>query len=210
MILKKFVCGPLRNNVILLGCEKTQEAVVVDPAEGAFSSVPSFADAHQLLLTKVLLTHSHWDHIFEACLFKKEKSLPIWIHRKDAPNLEDPGSDHIPSVKKVEGCKPDHFLKDGEEFFVGKILLRVLHTPGHTPGSICFYLPEERVLLSGDTLFQGCIGTIALPTSSASLMWRSCKKLSLLPPRTRVIPGHGGETEIGKEPWLSKAEEYFS
>ncbi len=209
MILKKFVCGQLQNNVILIGCEKTKEAVVVDPAEDSFSPVVSFADKYCLHLTKILLTHSHWDHIFEACLFKKEKQLPIWIHKKDHANLEHPGKDQIPFPEKFSGCKADHFVEDGEEFFVGKVLLRVLHTPGHTPGSVCYYLPKEGVLLSGDTLFKGCIGTIALPTSQAPLMWSSCQKLSLLPPKTRVIPGHGVETEIGKEQWLEKASEYF-
>jgi hydroxyacylglutathione hydrolase len=210
MILKKFVCGSIQNNVILLADEETKEAVVVDPSEGAFATIIPFVEKLDLLLKKILLTHSHWDHIFEACLFKKEKKIPIWIHEEDAPNLEDPGYDKIPFPKKIMGCKADHYVKDHEEFFVGKIHVRVLHTPGHTPGSVCYYLPKEGILLSGDTLFRGCIGTLAAPNASTSSMWKSCKKLSLLPLKTRVIPGHGLETEIGRESWLSRAEEFFS
>ena len=101
-------------------------------------------------------------------------------------------------------------LEDKDKLKVGKVELQVIHTPGHTPGSICLYIPKENVLISGDTLFAGSIGNISFPTSKPKLMWESLKKLSKLTPDTKVLPGHGQSTTIGKEKWLNKAEDYFS
>lgn len=157
----------------------------------------------------IILTHSHWDHIAEASLLKKKLEIPLCIHKEDAGNLITPGSDGLPLFFPVEGVAPDRYLADGEILSVGDLKICVIHTPGHTPGGICLYLENEKVLISGDTLFQGTIGNLSFPTARPVLMWDSLKKLAKLPSETRVIPGHGEETTIGAESWIAKAEERF-
>ncbi len=157
----------------------------------------------------LLLTHSHWDHTADMAFLKKKLRVPLFVHKLDAPNLGAPGSDGLPLLTDIVPVEPDHFLEDGQQISVGKLKLEVLHTPGHSPGGVCFYLPEENTLISGDTLFQGTIGRLDFPNSSPERMWESLDKLAQLPSETRVIPGHGEETTIGKEDWLSNAKAYF-
>ena len=115
----------------------------------------------------------------------------------------------IPSWIKIEGITPAALLKDRDIVGIGEINWRVIHTPGHSPGSICFYCPDEELLISGDTLFKGTIGNLELPTGEPERMWPSLQKLSLLPPTVHVFPGHGGPTTIGAESWLKTAKEKF-
>jgi glyoxylase-like metal-dependent hydrolase (beta-lactamase superfamily II) len=106
--------------------------------------------------------------------------------------------------------KADGFLIEGQKLTVGDLDIEVIHTPGHTPGGVCFYLPKEKVLISGDTLFRGTIGNLNFPTSRPDLMWGSLKKLAALPADTKVYPGHGGSTTIGAEKWIGHAKERFT
>jgi glyoxylase-like metal-dependent hydrolase (beta-lactamase superfamily II) len=92
---------------------------------------------------------------------------------------------------------------------LGDIVIDVIHLPGHSPGGVGFYLKKQDTLISGDTLFKGSIGRLDLPTSEPEKMWNSLDKLAKLPPKTRVIPGHGDETTIGEESWLANAKHYF-
>ena len=132
------------------------------------------------------------------------------MHAEDAQNLEHPGSDKVLCWLDIKGMKPSGLLSDGSEILVGNSTFKVIHTPGHSPGGVCFYLRAQNVLFSGDTLFQGSIGALHLPTGNPSHMWESLRKLSLLPKETRVIPGHGDDTTIGDESWLAHAKELFS
>ncbi len=201
MLLKVFVTGPLQNNVILFGCEKTKEAALVDPALSSFRKVREFLEESEYQLKKILLTHSHWDHIGECAKFKKEFHVEISVHEDDAYNLEHPGSDGL-LLAYIQGVKPDKLLKDQDKLFIGEIEVQVMHTPGHTPGCVCYYLPREGILFSGDTLFKGSMGRVDFPHSQPDKMWDSLKKLSQLPPDTRVIPGHGDETSVQAEGWI--------
>src|SRR5579871_4230820 len=164
MILEVFPSGPLETNAYLLACEETKHAAVIDaPVE---SSDPLLERIKELALTvdMILLTHSHWDHIAEVSVLKKELKAPVYIHKDDADNLQSPGSDRLPLFFPLIGVVPDGYLTDGQELKVGKLTIKVIHTPGHSPGGICFYLPAEKVLFSGDTLFRGTIGNLSLPT----------------------------------------------
>jgi len=210
MILEIFPTGPYLTNAILLACEITLKAVVIDPGVGCEKEILNFAKEKNLQIEKILITHSHWDHTADVYELKKKTNAKVYIHKEDAPNLEKPGSDKLPLFAKIKGVKPDHFVKDKEIIKVGKLNLEVIYTPGHSPGGVCYYLKKEKVLISGDTLFQGSIGNISFPFSDPEKMWESLKKLSKLPPDTKVIPGHGDSTTIGKEKWLDEAEEYFS
>ncbi|HSW72731.1 MAG TPA: MBL fold metallo-hydrolase [Chlamydiales bacterium] len=211
MLLEKFPCGPIETNAYLIGCDQEKVAAAIDPSFGSSELLISFCKKHSLRLESVFLTHSHWDHIADvpALIRELEKPPLIWIHPLDAPNLEHPGSDGLPMLFEVEGAKPDRFFEDGQEIYLGKILIKIIHTPGHSPGGVVLYLPNEKILISGDTLFQGSMGNISFPTSNPEDMWESLKKLSKLPPETRVCPGHGPDTTIGKEGWIRNAKELF-
>lgn len=209
MFMQVFSSGPAETNSIVLACPKTHKAVIIDVP---FDSSPLLLEAvkkHSLQPEMILLTHSHWDHLGEAALLKKQLNVPLYVHAEDAGNVENPGSDGLPLFFPVQGVKPDGFLKEGQKISVGSLEIEVIHTPGHTPGCVCFWLPQEKVLISGDTLFQGTIGNLSFPTARPALMWESLKKLAKLPPETRVIPGHGGETTIKKEQWIAHAKEKF-
>lgn len=210
MLYFKFPFGPLETNAILLGCSKTKKAAVIDPSYGSMGAILEKAKEHDLKIEKILLTHSHWDHFADAYALKSQTRAPIYIHPLDAKNLESPGSDGIPLFIPIQPIKPDHFLNEGDVIEVGTLKLEVIHSPGHSPGGVCFYLEQEQFLISGDTLFQGSIGNLSLPTANKEQMWSSLEKLSKLPKETKVVPGHGNETSIGKENWLERAKETFS
>ena len=209
MIVKVFSAGPLETNTVLLACPKTHKAAIIDVP---FESIPLLMEEikrNSLQPQMILLTHSHWDHIGAAIELKEKLKIPIYIHAEDAKNLEAPGSDGLPLFFPVKGGVADHLLKDGQLIELGSLKIEVIHTPGHTPGGVCFWIKDEGVLIAGDTLFQGTIGKLSLPTGRPHLMWESLKKLSKLPAHTRVIPGHGEETTIGAEKWLSDPEKKF-
>jgi hydroxyacylglutathione hydrolase len=210
IILEVFPSGPFETNAILLGCSKTKLAAVIDTPLDSLDLVLERAKELSLQITMVLFTHSHWDHIADAAAFKEKLGVPLYIHESDAGNLENPGSDKLPLFFTIKGVKPDGFIKDGDELALGEIKMRVIHTPGHTPGGVCFYLEKEGVLLSGDTLFKGTIGNLSFPTARPKLMWESLKKLSALPGKTRVFPGHGEDTTIEAEKWIAHAQDRFS
>ncbi|MFA5250456.1 MAG: MBL fold metallo-hydrolase [Parachlamydiales bacterium] len=210
MLIEIFLLGPLGNNTIVIASEKTHEAAVIDPSFGSEEVVVPYLKKKHLQLKAILLTHSHWDHIAGAADLKKSLPAPIYIHPLDLGNLEEPGSDRLPLIFAIEAVKADHLVKDGELIRIGEIVLQVLHTPGHTPGSVCYFGEKEKILFSGDTLFQGTMGSLNLPTSQPEKMWPSLKKLSRLPQETKVFPGHGKATTIGRESWLDKAEEFYS
>jgi glyoxylase-like metal-dependent hydrolase (beta-lactamase superfamily II) len=209
MILEIFSCGPIETNTYLIACDKTKRAAIIDTPYDSFELLRDRLKELSLSLEMVLFTHSHWDHTAEAALFKKEFHVPLWVHADDAGNLENPGSDRLPLLGAIEGVKPDHYLKEGESISLGEIEIRVIHTPGHTPGGVCFYVPSEHVLFSGDTLFRGTIGNISFPTARPALMWESLKKLAQLPANTKVFPGHGEPTTIGEESWLARAQQKY-
>ncbi len=178
--IDRVVVGPVDNNVFIVRCKRTGEAVLLDAA-----------NEHELLLElvqatgvrTVLTTHGHWDHI-QAVVHLRDAGINIGIAPADAEML--PGYDFI--------------IDDDQAVRVGKLELRTLHTPGHTPGSTCFLLRDHPVLFSGDTLFPGGPGTTALPGGDFPTVIRSLEeRLFQLPPTTLVLPGHGRDTTIGAE-----------
>jgi hydroxyacylglutathione hydrolase len=209
MITQAFPSGPFGTNAYVVACPQTRLAALVDPAPESYHDVIEFLEHNKLTLDKILLTHSHWDHIADTARFKEKYDVPIYIHPLDQPNLENPGADGLPCWLSFPGVIPDVLINEGDVIPLGNLKFSVIHTPGHTPGGVCFYCPTESVLLSGDTLFQGTIGNISFPTARPQLMWPSLAKLAKLPPETNVLPGHGPMTTIGAENWLPNAEKIF-
>jgi hydroxyacylglutathione hydrolase len=209
MLIHTFPSGPFETNAYVVACPRTKEAAIIDPAPGSFDAITHFVDSQQLTPKILLLTHSHWDHIANAAAIQEKYRLPVYIHALDVKNLESPGSDGLPCWVSIKGIKPSNLINEGEIISVGDLNFTVIHTPGHTPGGVCFYCPEEKILFSGDTLFKGTIGNLSFPTARPKLMWPSLAKLALLPPETKVYPGHGDPTTIGHETWLANAEKIF-
>lgn len=209
MIIQDFPSGPFATNSYVVACPITKEAAIIDPAPDSAEAITSFVEEKQLKPTSILLTHSHWDHIADVPTLKKRFPVKVWIHEADVPNLQTPGADGLPYWIPLTGVKPDDLLKEGDQISIGSLNFIVIHTPGHSPGSICLYEPQQHVLIAGDTLFKGSIGNLSFPTSNADQMWPSLQKLAKLPPQTKVYPGHGPSTTIGKESWLPQAQQLF-
>ena len=193
-ILKTLPVGPIAANCYIFGCANTKEAVIIDP--GAEDAEIKRQVAELGLSPKcVINTHGHGDHIGA----NSKMGLPIFIHASDAQCLTDP-------VKNVSGMigipisspPASRLLDDGDTIEVGELVLEVLHTPGHTEGSIC--LRCEDVVFTGDTLFAEGVGRTDLPGGSEAKLMRSItEKLFTLPDDTKVYPGHGPATTIGHE-----------
>ncbi len=209
MILEVFPSGPADTNAYLIGCPSTKKAAVIDVPFDTAEILSSRAQELSLQIEMILLTHSHWDHIAEVYELKKLLNIPVYVHEEDAENLEMPGSDRLPLFFPIQGVKPDGYLHQGQVVFVGTLRIEVIHTPGHTPGGICFYLPNEKVIFTGDTLFRGTIGNLSFPSSRPALMWNSLKTLAALPHETKVYPGHGESTTIKAEQWIAQAKGRF-
>jgi hydroxyacylglutathione hydrolase len=205
MIIQAFPSGPVETNAYVVACPITRQAAIIDPAPKSANPLIAFINEHSLVPTHILLTHSHWDHIADISILKKVIPVIVAVHEEDAENVKKPGSDRLRCLVPIEGVVPDTFLKDGDLISIGQLKFIVIHTPGHTPGGVCFYCEKEHVLLTGDTLFKGSMGNISFPTAVPDAMWPSLAKLAALPPETKVYPGHGPATTIGNETWLPQA-----
>ncbi len=199
MIIEKVPSGPFATNAYLVGCEESGVGMIIDPSPKSASKLMMHASAHGLEVVGIYLTHSHWDHFWDAAKLKREYGFPIWVHRLDAANLEKPGSDGIPILGSIEAVKAEGFLENGQKIKVGTLEFEVIFTPGHSPGGVSFYFEKEKVLFSGDTLFKGTCGNTSFPTSSEADLWDSLLRLMKLPEDVRVFPGHGEDTTIAAE-----------
>jgi glyoxylase-like metal-dependent hydrolase (beta-lactamase superfamily II) len=195
------VVGPLATNVHVLADPRTREAIAIDTAIPSLAWIRDELAARSWTLRMILSTHGHWDHTGDNAAVAAHTGARIAAHALDRAMLETPEPlwapfEIPPSVPAVE-------LAEGGEIRFGEIRLRVLHTPGHTPGSVCLQAADEGLLFSGDTLFAGGWGRVDLPGGSAEQIVESLARLSELEPGTAVFPGHGPATTIARErPWL--------
>jgi hydroxyacylglutathione hydrolase len=200
MIHEIFPVGPLQCNCSVVGDEATREAIVIDPGDD-IEQVLSVIRKHGLQVKQIVITHAHIDHVGGAMKLRAITGAPILLNQHDYALLKmldvqaawvgmaDPGKVEI-----------DHSVGQADVLRVGGLKADVIHTPGHTEGSICLYFPAEKKLIAGDTLFAGSIGRTDLPGGSFDKIIRSIKdKVLVLPDETIVIPGHGPETTIGQE-----------
>jgi hydroxyacylglutathione hydrolase len=200
MILETFPVGPLHCNCTILGDELTHEAVVVDPGDN-LPEILSRLQKHGLTLRQIIVTHAHIDHVGGAALLKKVTGAPVFLNKHD---LELLGAMEMQAgwlgVPTPEVAPPDASADDRTKIGLAALPAEVIHTPGHTPGSICLLFPGQNLLLAGDTLFAGSIGRTDLPGGDGRQILRSLReRLLVLPDPTRVLPGHGPETTIGEE-----------
>jgi len=202
MILETFPVGPLRCNCTILGDEVTREAMVVDPGDN-IPEILSRLQKHGLTLRQIVVTHAHIDHVGGAAQLRKLTGAPVIMNQQDLGLL---GMMQMQAgwlgVPTPEVAPPDASAEDGLAVGLATLPAQVLHTPGHTPGSICllFHFNDQHLLLAGDTLFAGSIGRTDLPGGDGQQILRSLReRLLVLPDATRVLPGHGPETTIGEE-----------
>lgn len=195
-----FPVGPLRCNCSILYDSEAGDATVVDPG-GDVTRIAGFLASHGLRLRQIVVTHAHLDHIAGASLLAEQTGAPVLYHQADLFQLGWMEQQAVwmgvanPTVKP-----PDASVSDGTKLVVGGETGQVLHTPGHTEGSISLYFPQSSLLLAGDTLFRGGIGRTDLPGGDGKLILRSIReKLLPLPDDTVVIPGHGEQTTIAAE-----------
>jgi glyoxylase-like metal-dependent hydrolase (beta-lactamase superfamily II) len=195
------VVGPLATNVHVLADERSREAIAIDTAIPSLAWIRDELAERDWTLKLIVSTHGHWDHTGDNAAVAAHTGAQIAVHPLDRTMLETPEPlwapfEIPPSVPAIE-------LAEGGEIRFGSIRLRVLHTPGHTPGSVCLAAVDEGLLFSGDTLFASGWGRVDLPGGSAEQMVASLARLSELEPPTLVLPGHGPATTIARErPWL--------
>jgi hydroxyacylglutathione hydrolase len=200
MILETFPVGPLHCNCTILGDEVTHEAVVVDPGDN-IPEILARLQKHGLTLRQIIVTHAHIDHVGGAALLRKSTGAPVLMNQQDLGLL---GMMEMQAgwlgVPTPQVAPPDASAEDGLTIGLATLPAQVLHTPGHTPGSICLLFPDHHLLLAGDTLFAGSIGRTDLPGGDGQQILRSLReRLLVLPDSTHVVPGHGPETTIGEE-----------
>ena len=191
MLIKKIVVGPMESNCYLAGDEDTKEIFVIDPG-GDYNKIKKIIDQAGLKPKVVINTHGHGDHIGA----NKEFNIPVWIHRLDADFLTDPSKNLSGAFGFFLKTKTaSRLLEDGDILSVGKYKLEVIHTPGHTPGSIC--LKTEGVVFTGDTLFCQGIGRTDFAYGSEEDILRSIKeRLFALDDDYIIYPGHGPSSTI--------------
>ncbi len=200
MIHEILPVGPLRCNCSILGDPITHKATVVDPGD-EISAIVRLLEKHQLQVEQIVITHAHIDHVGGAVRLKKLTGAPIYMNQLDLPLLQmmDMQAGWL-GIAPPEVQSPDVSAEDGLQIIAAGELAHILHTPGHTQGSICLHLPQQHLLLAGDTLFAGSVGRTDLPGGDFPALMRSLhQRVLLLPDVTRVIPGHGKATTIGQE-----------
>jgi hydroxyacylglutathione hydrolase len=200
MILEIFPVGPLRCNCAILGDEVTREAIVIDPGDN-IPQILSRLQKHGLTLRQIVITHAHIDHVGGALQLKTATGAPILLNQQDLPLLDamdiQAGWLGVPTPKVAP---PDASAEDGLTIGLANLAGEVIHTPGHTPGSICLLFSSQNLLIAGDTLFAGSIGRTDLPGGDGRQILRSLRdRLLVLPDATQVLPGHGPQTTIGDE-----------
>lgn len=198
MIIETLVVGPIQANCFILGHEETREAAVIDPGDEA-QRILAALGKHNLTLKTIINTHGHFDHVGGNKALKAATGAPILIHGGDAPMLA-----HLADSAAVWGMRvedspaPDRILEDGDEIGFGAVTLKVIHTPGHSPGGISLFTPGH--LFVGDTLFAGSIGRTDFPGGDYGLLIDSVRsRLFMLGDDVRVYPGHGPATTLGRE-----------
>ncbi len=191
------VVGPIATNLHLLADPTSREAIAIDTATPSLTWIADEIAARGWTLKLIVSTHGHWDHIGDNAVVAAHTGADIAVHPLDRERLTHPSSGSAPF--EIPPSVPAVELAEGGLIRFGEIRLRVLHTPGHTEGSVCLLEEDEGLLYSGDTLFAAGWGRVDLPGGDPDAMVESLARLTTLDDRTAVFPGHGEATTIARE-----------
>ena len=212
MIIKTLAVGPIMANCFIVGCEETLAAAVIDPGDEPDRILQALAESN-LTAKLIINTHGHFDHVGANKRLKEVTGAPILIHPLDAPMLNQLADSAAAWGMAADNSPPpDSELQDGDEVTFGKIIFKVVHTPGHTPGGISLYTEHE--VFVGDTLFAGSIGRTDFPGGNFETLKESIQqKLFVLNDDLKVYPGHNQPTTIGVEkrtnPFVGEQASFF-
>ena len=197
--LQQCILGPVYTNCYFIKNKETGEMLIIDPADAPKKIFQKVEDMNGKPVA-ILLTHGHFDHIMALNDLKKRYNVPVYAHEEEEDVLKQSSLNLSGSIGQIYTTQADVYVKDGEHLKLAGLDVIVLYTPGHTKGGACYYFPEEKVLMSGDTLFHCSIGRTDFPTGSMSQLVRSVKEqLFVLPDDVQVYPGHDSVTSIGYE-----------
>jgi len=193
-----FSLGAMQTNCYFIIDEATHDCAVVDPGDEC-EKILSSLSSHELNIKMILLTHGHFDHMMALGKLRDATGAPVYIHSADAPALLDPSISYMKQFAGIERSeKPaDRLLSDGDVLKLGESEFTVMHTPGHTPGSVCYICGDK--MIAGDTLFRGSIGRYDLIGGNYEVLCKSLEKLKNLEGDYRVYPGHGSSTTLENE-----------
>lgn len=191
--------GPLQSNCYLVYDEASLEAVVIDPGDEPEKILKS-VHAKNLRVAHIVCTHGHFDHVGAVGRIKQKTAAPVLLHQDDLEiylRAEDQGNIWGFSIEQPP--RPDAFVSEGDEIRAGAVALKVLHTPGHSPGGICLYAEVEGTAFTGDTIFAGSIGRTDFHGGDIEALKESFRRIVGLPERTQLFPGHGNWSTVGDE-----------
>lgn len=200
MIIHSLTVGPFQENCYIIGDPETRKGAVIDPGSEP-EKIIRLIDEHNLSVDSIFNTHGHIDHIGAIIQLQTKYKSAFYLHKDDETLLGKAGQYAAMYGLELEGIPEiDHQISDGDELTVGRLKMRVIHTPGHTRGGCCFYFPDQKNLFTGDTLFRQSIGRTDLPGGDYKMILKSIREQILtLPAETDVYPGHGPQTTIGFE-----------
>ncbi len=203
LVIDEITVTPFQQNCRILSIVGSDDAVVIDPG-GEAERILELLEDKGLQAKAIWLTHSHLDHCGGVKALKEETNAVLYGHaweKEHRARVEDIKKMYGITDEDMENCpEPDVFLRGGETLTFGPLTFEVLFTPGHSPGHLCFYERSQGVLIAGDTLFSGSIGRTDLPGGNHGMLLESIReKILSLPDNTRVLPGHGPETTVGRE-----------
>jgi len=206
MILESLPVGPLQANCYLVGCPEARRGLVIDPG-GDADEILAAVERLELDVTHIIDTHGHPDHVAANAAVREATGAALYIHPADRAMIESPDPMLAAMVGGMGALSPDGTCDEGDVLQVGSLAVRVVHTPGHSPGGVCLSVGDD--LFTGDTLFAGGIGRTDLPGGSWPELERSLRRLlDEFPPHTRVHPGHGPSSTMAEEarsnPWLAE------
>jgi len=203
--IHQFPAGPLETNAFLVVDPATNQALLIDAPPESHDAIVTTVRDHNVTVNRIILTHTHWDHIVDTNALRASLGAPVDAHPKADVRLARPGSAVMELPYTIEPITPADHLDDGDEVMLGEKAFTVMYLPGHDPSHIVLYNAEAKVLLGGDVLFPGGHGRTDVPGADQDTMLRSLARLLELPDDVTVYPGHGQKTTIAAERgWMTE------
>ncbi len=207
MHIKTIVAGPVETNAFVVGDESSHEAIIIDAPPDSADRIMDAVRDDGFEVKLIVLTHAHFDHVVDAARVKAESGAPLAIHEDAMMQLRQVIQSGQASYQP-DDIGPDQWLNDGDVIAIGSLRFTVMLTPGHAPGQVSLYEPNEQVVFGGDTLFPGGYGRVDLPGSSRGETQESIRRMLELPDEVTVYPGHGLPAQIGNErAWMREVSE---